>query len=223
MMKAGFACTCVDDILRATKALSLRHSEWLPAVKAARGASAIAYRVLECPLLQTNSAGGVVDLDHIDQVIVVFCPLFLLIIRAYNHVAVLIDIETSSAQEHGRQSRFDLDSYGGLWGSLGNGRIRCGNYYNGLPMDPQQWRQSLRTLLKSDIHGLDLTKRGNEGNSYIYHHNGLWDFLQEMKSRLLAGNLTILLDSGVVPHNSEVDTQQLVEVVEQFLKDLVIA
>jgi hypothetical protein len=87
--------------------------------------------------------------------------------NAYKTILAMVDDEARAASEQNRKLVFDLASYGGLWGSLGEdgapGDCGATDRVNGAVLEPAMWRLTLRALLKIDVYGMRECAAGGRG------------------------------------------------------------
>lgn len=74
----------------------------------------------------------------------------------YHQLLQMIDHETILANPENRGLAFTLEASDGLWGHLAGDR-GCPEYeqLKETPLDPEQWRQKMRALLRTDVYGSD--------------------------------------------------------------------
>ncbi|KAK3343415.1 hypothetical protein B0T25DRAFT_431358, partial [Lasiosphaeria hispida] len=171
---APFCCT--QRLLSCVDSLSMMPNDFWGALRTARRSSRTVYGVLKC--LQCGTASARIPSPII---VVLGTVLFPLISDAYDKVAELVNKEAMHGQG---QIIFDLESFGGLWGPLGENSMKCQEYYTNLALDAESWRTTVRALLRADIHGFDVQRRNDEGGTYLYHQPGLCDLIADIKDVL---------------------------------------
>jgi hypothetical protein len=97
----------------------------------------------------------------------------------YQRLLRMVDEETEAAAAAGRTKTFRLLEYGGLCGRQQDIQeaMVCDKeamFVNNVEMPPQQWRSSVRALLRIDIYGHDMPN---------LKHKGLKDLVEDMENR----------------------------------------
>jgi len=149
------------------------------ALKVVRGAAATAANSIWCP-----QCGSIV-LETPNPPIEAFQNTMLLgtilpiIANGYQKLLWKIDQETEVAEAAEEQKTFRFQDYGGLCGKQQINREAMNSvekelFFNSVEMPPQQWRSTVRALLRVDIYGHE-----QEG----FKHKGLKDLVSEMEHR----------------------------------------
>ena len=195
-------CPCFRRILDSLGALSASPTCWKDSVTTARQCARTVYEVLNRPLCQFCPESHHAEFRgsiHRARVIILLGSVFPVIVEAYANAAQLVDDEATVARRAGRKLEFDLPSLGGLWGDLGDKGRGCERYFVGLVTDADSWRATVRALLRTDAYGTDITHVNDEGKPYPYHHKGLWDFAEDMKSELCSPSEERTKMEGIQP------------------------
>jgi hypothetical protein len=112
-----------------------------------------------------------------------------IIANGYARLLKMIDDETDLAIALGETKTFKFHEYGGMCGKQEDveSAVACLGkemFFNAVEMPPNQWRNTVRAMLRVDIYGHE------EGN---IKHKGLKDLVAEMERRQMARHE--LLDS----------------------------
>ena len=173
-------------------------SDIVTALRIVRGGAATASDCIWCP--QCGSFG----LDNPTPPIEMFQNTMLLgtiipiIAHGYARLLKMIDVETELAIAAGQTKTFRLQDYGGLFGS--QEKIRSMSScdggelsFNSVEMPAQQWRTTVRALLRVDVYG-------HEQESFKY--KGLKDLITELEIRqTLRHDLLDSMDAGSIHHS----------------------
>ena len=173
-------CSCLASMYLSLASLQQFPTDSLAALKIVRGGAAVAAQSIWCP-----QCGSVV-LEDPNPPIEAFQNTMLLgtilpiIANAYQRLIKIVDAETEAALAAGQTKSFRFQDYSdyGYNNQLPNENITIcpikGSLSNGVELTPQQWRTTIRALLKIDIYG-------NEQSGF--KHKGLKDLVAEMEER----------------------------------------
>jgi len=175
-------CSCLASMYLALSSLQVFPNDIVLALKTVRGAASVAARSIWCP-----QCGSVV-LESPDPPIEAFQNTMLLgtilpiIANGYQRLLKMIDHETDIAVTTSTTKTFRFHDYGGLCGKQDHieAAITCFEkeiFFNAVEMPPQQWRQTVRALLRVDIYGHEQSG---------FKHKGLKDLVAEMEQRQIA-------------------------------------
>ncbi|KAH6640259.1 hypothetical protein F5144DRAFT_89078 [Chaetomium tenue] len=229
-------CCCTERLIGCLDALSTMPNDLRNALWTVRCSSRTMYEVLKClqcrapseqasELLQDDRSIGLASRIASPIIVTLLTAMCPLISGSYCKAAELVEKEAKTAMDGGSQLIFDLETYGGLWGPLGESSIRCQEYYSNLTMDAGSWRTTVRALLRADIHGFDIQKRNDEDGTDLCHQPGLYDLISDIKDMLNCSNV----DHGqqnshkcspTKPQSHTGLTSQMMEAAEQSLSQL---
>ncbi|KAH6719203.1 hypothetical protein BKA61DRAFT_669536 [Leptodontidium sp. MPI-SDFR-AT-0119] len=173
-------CSCLASMYLALAALQQLPTDIVPALLAVRGAARTASDSIWCPQC------GSVALDNPNPPMDTFQNTMLLgtilpiIANSYQKLLNMVDKETERATAAGQMKTFRFNDYGGMCGGKSNTiaeAITCFEnslLFEPVEMPPQQWRTTVRAMLRVDIYGHEQPG---------YKHKGLKDLVAEMEYR----------------------------------------
>jgi hypothetical protein len=184
-------CGCLASMYLALSSLQTFPSDIVSALRTVRSAAGTAAQSIWCPQC------GAVVLENPNPPIESFQNTMLLgtilpiIANGYARLLKMIDDETDLAVSLGETKTFKFHEYGGMCGKQEDieSAVVCLEkemFFNAVEMPPNQWRNTVRAMLRVDIYGHE------EGN---FKHKGLKDLVAEMERRQMARHE--LLDSHV--------------------------
>lgn len=175
------SCSCLASMYLSLASLQQWPSDIATALKTVRGACATAAASIWCPQC------GTVMLENTSPPIEAFQNIMLLgtilpiIANGYQRLLQMVDDETNTAESMGQMKTFNFLDYGGLCGqqvtvakTLGPACAEKEGLFKIVEMPPQQWRTTVRALLRVDIYGHEQPG---------FKHKGLKDLVAEMESR----------------------------------------
>lgn len=172
-------CGCLASMYLSLAALQQFPTDIVSALKTVRGAASTASNTIWCP--QCGSVLLETDNHPIEafQNTMLLGTILPVIAHGYNKLLKMIDDETEAAVATGQMKTFRFNDYGGMCGrSSGLTKsMGCGNkdiMINPIEMPPQQWRTTVRALLRVDIYGHE---------QHGFKHKGLKDLISEMEYR----------------------------------------
>ncbi|KAL0939097.1 uncharacterized protein CTRU02_205707 [Colletotrichum truncatum] len=177
-------CSCLSQIFLSLDTLSRLPSDVKVAMGIARQAARVAHDVIHCPACGNNDPTEPPPIQSF-QNMMMLGALLPATANAYAKILELVEAETTRAKRENHILTFRFAEYGGLWGEMNIPEDNCGalRTFNNREMDPDQWRLSVRGLLKVDIYGHDFMKTDVTGKMVPYHHLGLKDVIKEMEDR----------------------------------------
>jgi len=172
-------CSCLASMYLALAALQQLPTEIVPALLAVRSAARTASESIWCPKC------GSVALDNPNPPMDAFQNTMLLgtilpiIANGYQKLLDMVDKETEAATAAGQMKTFKFNDYGGMCGKTTNiaDAITCFEktmFFEAVEMPPQQWRTTVRAMLRVDIYGHEQPG---------FKHKGLRDLVSEMEFR----------------------------------------
>lgn len=147
----SLACTCIDIIYLAMSSLREISADIRSSIQTVRSAIYSTQSVLRCPHC------GIVVLTEIESPLEAFQNAMLLgslfptVIEAYKKLLTIVDVEANRAKAAGSSKVFRLSEYGGNLASYEACCERTALYEN-VEMDPDEWRRTVRALLRTDIY-----------------------------------------------------------------------
>ncbi|OBR15562.1 C6 finger domain-containing protein [Colletotrichum higginsianum IMI 349063] len=178
------SCSCLSQIFLSLDSLSRLPNDVKIAMAIARSAARVAHDVIHCPACSLTDITKPPPMQAFQNTMMLGAILPSTA-NAYAKILELIDSEAAQAKKEGRCIKFCFAEYGGLWGELRRRGKTCGamDLIDNREMDPDDWRLSVRGLLKIDVYGHDFEKNNGMGTAEPYHHLGLRDVIKEMEDR----------------------------------------
>ncbi|KAK4447614.1 hypothetical protein QBC34DRAFT_125837 [Podospora aff. communis PSN243] len=233
-------CACLHTLYLALDSLQRLPNEVGAAMKVARTATRRAHEAVLC-----NTCGNPPLTQRYVPPIASFQNLMMLgallpsLAHAYTRILTMVDDAACKADHDRRKITFDLDSYGGLWGTIANDftSSTAKEKLTAAPLEPSLWRLTVRAMLKIDVYGLHqiendpmpVTSCVNVMNG---GYPGLKDIitLVEERSRKRHQELDLALAAGLVqkPENCDYDIggeppcMRIINIAKKTLDDLVI-
>jgi hypothetical protein len=177
----GPPCSCLASMYLSLASMQEFPSDIAKALKTVRGACATAASSIWCRQC------GTVMLETPSPPIEAFQNVMLLgtilptIANGYQRLLQMVDDETNTADSMGQMKTFNFLDYGGLCGqqttvakTLGSACAQREGLFKEVEMPPQQWRTTVRALLRVDIYGHEQPG---------FRHKGLKDLVAEMETR----------------------------------------
>lgn len=172
-------CSCLASMYLALASLQQLPTDIVSALSTVRGAARTAAESIWCPQC------GSVALDNPNPPIEAFQNTMLLgtilpiIANGYQKLLKMIDDETEMATAAGQTKTFRFNDYGGMCGKTESieQAITCFEktmFFESVEMPPQQWRTTVRALLRVDIYGHEQPG---------FKHKGLRDLVADMEYR----------------------------------------
>ncbi|KAH7330294.1 hypothetical protein BKA65DRAFT_527905 [Rhexocercosporidium sp. MPI-PUGE-AT-0058] len=172
-------CSCLASMYLALAALQQLPNDIVPALVAVRSAARTASESIWCPQC------GSVALDNPNPPMDAFQNTMLLgtilpiIANGYKKLLDMVDKETEIAMAAGHMKTFKFNDYGGMCGKMSTiaQAITCFEktmFFEPVEMPPQQWRTTVRAMLRVDIYGHEQPG---------FKHKGLKDLVAEMEFR----------------------------------------
>ncbi|KAK0104523.1 hypothetical protein ONS95_004812 [Cadophora gregata] len=172
-------CSCLASMYLSLAALQQLPTEIIPALLAVRSAARTASESIWCPKC------GSVALDNPNPPMDAFQNTMLLgtilpiIANGYQKLLDMVDRETEIATVSGQTKTFKFNDYGGMCGKTTNlaDAFTCFEktmLFEAVEMPPQQWRTTVRAMLRIDIYGHEQPG---------FKHKGLRDLVSEMEFR----------------------------------------
>ncbi|KAH8783915.1 hypothetical protein BGZ57DRAFT_216472 [Hyaloscypha finlandica] len=175
---AGPGCSCLASMYLSLASMQEFPSDIVKALRTVRSACATAAATIWCQKC------GTVILDNPPPPIEAFQNVMLLgtilpiIANGYQRLLQMIDDETTRAEALGQTKTFRFHDYGGICGpQVISVKVDCAEtakFSRPVEMTPQQWRTTVRALLRVDIYGHEQTG---------FKHKGLKDLVAEMENR----------------------------------------
>jgi hypothetical protein len=175
----GPGCSCLASMYLSLASLQEFPSDIIAALRTVRSACATAAGSIWC-----QKCGGPVLLDNPNPPIESFQNIMLLgtilpiIANGYQKLLQMVDDETTRAESLRQTKTFRFFDYGGLCGRQAiSDEVACAEttkLASPIEMSPQQWRTTVRALLRVDIYG-------HEQPGFKY--KGLKDLVAEMENR----------------------------------------
>ena len=203
------SCGCLASLYLALDSLQRLPKQVGPAMSVARNAAKAAHDAIRCPVCSppfVNQA-DLVPLSSF-QNMMVLGALLPSTANAYRHILVMIDEEAARAAAEGRELRFMINEYGGVWGSLAQSENVCGTTerFQNAAMEPTMWRLTVRALLKVDVYGINSScGDGPKATCLPFTQLGLKDIVMMMEERSIRrhGQLDELIAKGFIkPHTN---------------------
>lgn len=157
----------------------------MTALRTVRGGAATASECIWCPqcgAIAVDEATPPIELFQNTMLLGTMIPV---VANGYARLLQKIDEETEIAIAAGQTKTFRFEDYGGFFGNeervrlMGNCDIG-GLSFKGVEMPAQQWRTTVRALLRLDVYG-------HEQNGF--KHKGLKDLITELVS-LMSSRVT---------------------------------
>ncbi|KAL2067314.1 hypothetical protein VTL71DRAFT_1738 [Oculimacula yallundae] len=172
-------CGCLASMYLALAALQQLPSDIASALTAVRSAAGTASESIWCPQC------GSVALDNPNPPMDAFQNTMLLgtilpiIANGYKNLLSMVDKETELATAAGKLKTFRFQDYGGMCGripvtSQAQACFQNSVFYEAVEMSPQEWRTTVRAMLRIDIYGHEQPE---------FKHKGLRDLVSEMEFR----------------------------------------
>jgi len=175
----GPGCSCLASMYLSLASLQEFPSDVVAALRTVRSACATAAASIWC-----QKCGGPVLLDNPTPPIEAFQNVMLLgtilpiIANGYQKLLQMVDDETTKAESLGQTKTFRFFDYGGMCGrQVVSDEKSCAEttrLASPVEMPPQQWRTTVRALLRVDIYGHEQPG---------FKHKGLKDLVTEMENR----------------------------------------
>ncbi|KAE9376965.1 hypothetical protein N431DRAFT_330525 [Stipitochalara longipes BDJ] len=175
----GPGCSCLASMYLSLASLQEFPSDVIAALRTVRSACATAAASIWC-----QKCGGPVLLDNPNPPIEAFQNVMLLgtilpiIANGYQRLLQMVDDETAKAEALGQTKTFRFFDYGGMCGrQVISNEVACAEttrLASPVEMPPQQWRTTVRALLRVDIYGHEQPG---------FKHKGLKDLVAEMENR----------------------------------------
>lgn len=192
-------CSCLASMYLSLAALQQLPTDIVAALLSVRSAAQTAAQSIWCP-----QCGSIV-LDSPSPPIEAFQNTMLLgtilpiIANGYHRLLKMVDEETDLAEATGQTKTFRFNDYGGLSGKVKTAdmAVACFEkdlYFNLVEMAPQQWRTTVRAMLRVDIYGHEQPG---------FKHRGLKDLVTEMEARQIARHALVdaAMASGTMEKN----------------------
>ncbi|ROT36875.1 hypothetical protein SODALDRAFT_335089 [Sodiomyces alkalinus F11] len=199
------SCACLSQIYLSLDALSRLPEDVVLAMGVARAAAKAAHDVVVCPACSkpfVDDPAVPLPIQSV-QNMMMLGALIPTTVNAYIKILELVDEATARAREKGEKMVFRFTDYGGLWGCLGEmDKVSCRStvveMYDNRVMEPDQWRHTVRAVLKVDLYGFRVDGRTtvdekvvSDGHSHShrrsydhsYGHPGLRDVVTAMENR----------------------------------------
>ncbi|KAL2756295.1 hypothetical protein ACRALDRAFT_2053554 [Sodiomyces alcalophilus JCM 7366] len=184
------SCACLSQIYLSLDSLSRLPEDVGLAMAVARAAARAAHDVVACPACSkpfTDDATIPLPIQSF-QNMMMLGALIPTTVNAYIKILELVDEATSQANEKGEKMVFRFTDYGGLWGRLGDmdkvSPRSTVEMYDNRVMEPDQWRHTVRAVLKVDLYGFRVDGRTGADGSVVSHtHPGLRDVVTAMEDR----------------------------------------
>jgi len=175
----GPSCSCLASMYLSLASLQQFPSDIVTALKTVRGACATAASTIWC-----QQCGNIL-LEKQSPPIEAFQNVMLLgtilpiIANGYRRLLQMVDDETNTAESMRQTKTFRFHDYGGMCGREATvpETLTCAekeSFVKAVEMPPQQWRTTVRALLRVDIYG-------HEQPGFM--HKGLKDLVAEMENR----------------------------------------
>lgn len=200
------SCSCLANLYLALDSLARLPAEVSPAIRAARCACKAAHDAVQCQVCSPPLTWAAsVPLSALQNTMIL-CALFPSIADAYQRILNLVDAECARATLERRPLRFTLSGYGGVWGELGSSTCGVTTHYRDVTMEPATWRLMVRTMLKTDVYGINFDADADDlriihNNSLQASHLGLKDIIAQMdeRSRARHAEIDALIEAGLPP------------------------
>lgn len=183
-------CACLSQIYLSLDSLSRLPEDVGLAMSVARAAAKAAHDVVSCAACSKPFVGDATVPLPIQsfQNMMMLGALIPTTVNAYMKILELVDEATSQARQKGEPMVFRFSDYGGLWGRLGEMDKASGRgtveMYDNRVMEPDQWRHTVRAVLKVDLYGFQVDGRTSLDGSVVRHsHPGLRDVVTAMEDR----------------------------------------
>lgn len=176
----GPGCSCLASMYLSLASLQDFPSDIVKALRTVRSACGTAASTIWCQKC------GTILLDNPNPPIESFQNVMLLgtilpiIANGYQRLLQMVDDETTAAEGRGQMKTFRFHDYGGMCnqqkslGKIGFGCTTQSKLTQPIEMPPQQWRTTVRALLRVDIYGHEQPG---------FKHKGLKDLVAEMENR----------------------------------------
>lgn len=172
-------CSCLASMYLALSSLQQFPTDVVSALKTVRSAAGTAAGSIWC-----SNCGAVLG-EHGTPSIEVFQNIMLLgtilptIADGYQRLLKMVDDETEAAAAAGQTKTFRFQEYGGLSEHQQDLQMAmsCAEqqvFINNVEMPPQQWRATVRALLRIDIYGHETPG---------FKHKGLKDLVEDLENR----------------------------------------
>lgn len=239
-------CGCLSGLYLALDSLQHLPTEVAAAMTVARRGTRTAHDAIQCkicgdPPLQLT-------IEPKPPSIAAFQTLMMLgavlpsLSYAYMNILEMVDAEAEKANAERRQLRFDLDSYGGLWGSMTNGfNCTAKDKLDNQALEPTMWRLTVRALLKIDVYGMHANalvetvpgaRSAGHGGMHPEDQPGLKDIINMVEDRsrrrhmelddALAKGLVIKPDNCDYVPGDEPPCMKIINVAKKSMAHLVI-
>ena len=177
------ACNCLIEIFQSLDALSRLPEDLDNSIVIVRLASKTMWTVTSCTQcgLESTTTATETCAVKLSPNILVLGSLFPVLANAYKKLLACIDDRVREVKLNGEFIFFDLETYGGLWGEPESGISSCNNAFKNIMLSPDQWRITVRGLLRADIYGPDLHDANSGRNNRRHYHPGFWDILNSLK------------------------------------------
>lgn len=221
-------CSCLATMYLALSSLQQLPSDIVAALVIVRGAARTASNAIWCVRCGSSvlhERKPVIDAFQNTMLVGTLLPV---VAHGYHRLLTMIDVETDAAVAAGQKKTFSFRDYGGLCGHQDTvlGEMTCIEkdlMFETVELPPMQWRQTVRALLRVDIHGHE------QGD---FKHKGLKDLVAqiEARQRLRHDWLDTLEDDGTPfgPQKQCLGEQthgciQILEMAKHAISNLVIA
>jgi hypothetical protein len=234
------ACACLHTLYLALDSLQRLPNEVGAAMKVARTATRRAHEAVLCsicgnPPLEHSYVPPIASFQNL----MMLGALLPSLAHAYTRILTMVDDAACKADHEHRRIAFELDNYGGLWGTMADDFTSSSarEKLTAAPLEPTLWRLTVRAMLKIDVYGLHHIENDPIPSSTCVNlinggHPGLKDIitLVEERSRKRHQELDMALAAGLIqkPDNCNYDIggeppcMRIINIAKKSLDDLVI-
>lgn len=170
-------CACLASMYLSLASLQEFPAEIKSALVTVRSAAVTAEKVLHCPQCMAILTIEPTPPIETFQNMMLLGTILPIIANGYMRLLKMLDEETDKAIEEGRLKTFCLQEYGGLcWKDSADEDVLASTeklfVHSKVDLQPSQWRNAVRGLLKTDIHGYEQSG---------FKRTGLKDLVWEME------------------------------------------
>jgi hypothetical protein len=174
----GSSCSCLASMYLSLASLQEFPSDIVKALRTVRSACATAAATIWCQKCGTVLLDNPTPSIESFQNVMLLGTILPIIANGYQRLLQMIDDEMARAESLGQTKTFRFHDYGGMCGQQTlSDDVDCAEtakFSRPVEMSPQQWRTTVRALLRVDIYGHEQTG---------FKHRGLKDLVAEMETR----------------------------------------
>lgn len=202
------SCACLHTLYLALDSLQRLPNEVGAAMHVARTATRRAHEAVLCKVCGNPP----LSLGHLPSIgsfqnLMMLGALLPSLANAYTRILKMVDDAACNADQEHRKIPFDLDNYGGLWGTIAED-FTCSSAREKLmaaPLEPMLWRLTVRAMLKIDVYGLHHIESDPPPSASCAHamnggYPGLKDIINlvEERSKRRHQELDMALAAGLI-------------------------